>query len=202
MIILRKLLSAAVFCGLFVGVNSATAVAAIPAPTFAASGASVASGGTGIAEFSVSFAPAYSLADLTLNIDYDFSKLSFDRAASTVSVGAAPAVSLGIFESTASLSANNNPAAGQYTLVGTFDTPLTASPLVFKTAFKLINGATSADVRFFGAVTSETGFLPDDFDKTVSISIAAVPEPENWALLLAGLGVIGATVRRRAAVNA
>jgi hypothetical protein len=38
------------------------------------------------------------------------------------------------------------------------------------------------------------------FDTLPDVVItAAIPEPENWALLLAGLGIIGATVRRRAA---
>ena len=35
-----------------------------------------------------------------------------------------------------------------------------------------------------------------------NISVTAVPEPETIAMLLAGLGVIGATVRRRRATNA
>ncbi len=35
-----------------------------------------------------------------------------------------------------------------------------------------------------------------------NISVSAVPEPETIAMLLAGLGVIGATVRRRRATNA
>ncbi|MBL8504650.1 MAG: FxDxF family PEP-CTERM protein, partial [Rhodocyclaceae bacterium] len=32
----------------------------------------------------------------------------------------------------------------------------------------------------------------------VSLSIAAVPEPETWGLLLAGLGLLGVAARRRA----
>ncbi len=35
-----------------------------------------------------------------------------------------------------------------------------------------------------------------------NISVTAVPEPETIAMLLAGLGVVGATVRRRRATNA
>ncbi|MCZ2440541.1 MAG: FxDxF family PEP-CTERM protein, partial [Burkholderiales bacterium] len=31
----------------------------------------------------------------------------------------------------------------------------------------------------------------------VSLSVAAVPEPETWALMLAGLGLLGFAARRR-----
>jgi hypothetical protein len=37
----------------------------------------------------------------------------------------------------------------------------------------------------------------NDLSSSFSNTIAAIPEPENYALLLAGLGVIGAIVRRR-----
>ncbi|MBU6166772.1 MAG: PEP-CTERM sorting domain-containing protein [Alphaproteobacteria bacterium] len=37
---------------------------------------------------------------------------------------------------------------------------------------------------------------------TLSISTAAVPEPASWALLIAGFGLTGATLRRRRALAA
>ncbi|MBL8535600.1 MAG: PEPxxWA-CTERM sorting domain-containing protein, partial [Betaproteobacteria bacterium] len=43
----------------------------------------------------------------------------------------------------------------------------------------------------FGGVASE-------LDLTLSLQVAAVPEPETWALLAAGLGLVTVASRRRA----
>jgi hypothetical protein len=37
-----------------------------------------------------------------------------------------------------------------------------------------------------------------DFAPTANISVAVVPEPETYALMLAGLGAVGVVARRRA----
>jgi len=53
---------------------------------------------------------------------------------------------------------------------------------------------------FVGAPTFITGLHPDRSfgDWTVHVNgIQAVPEPETWAMLLAGLGIVGAVARRR-----
>lgn len=36
----------------------------------------------------------------------------------------------------------------------------------------------------------------------LTVTYAAVPEPENWALMIAGFGLIGLSVRRRQSINA
>ncbi len=36
----------------------------------------------------------------------------------------------------------------------------------------------------------------------VSLNVAAVPEPASWAMLIAGFGLVGATLRRRATARA
>ncbi|MBI1394841.1 MAG: PEP-CTERM sorting domain-containing protein [Betaproteobacteria bacterium] len=50
----------------------------------------------------------------------------------------------------------------------------------------------------FDGVTFSASYNPNDVTLRVT-NVAAVPEPETWALLLAGIGVVGAVVRRRAA---
>ena len=61
----------------------------------------------------------------------------------------------------------------------------------------------SSSVWIRGTVTDVAAIAGDDFDHTVNVNIVAapVPEPESWAMLLAGLGIIGATVRRRRATR-
>ena len=41
------------------------------------------------------------------------------------------------------------------------------------------------------------GGLPSSDHKAVWVDVQVVPEPEQYALLLAGLGLIGAAARRR-----
>ena len=48
-------------------------------------------------------------------------------------------------------------------------------------------------------VLKTTALLPDNVQLT---AVAAVPEPETYAMLLAGLGMIGAAVKRRKAKQA
>lgn len=62
-------------------------------------------------------------------------------------------------------------------------------------------GLTSVNFSSFGGTPagysgSGTHFAMDN----LTINVAAVPEPETYALLLAGLGIIGAAARRRKAV--
>lgn len=58
----------------------------------------------------------------------------------------------------------------------------------------LLAGGGNYTLRF--AVASNTGSLVMGVDD-VSLQVAAVPEPESWAMLLAGLGLLGAAARRR-----
>jgi hypothetical protein len=52
--------------------------------------------------------------------------------------------------------------------------------------------------------TSIVSFVPDQYEAAAigNISVAAVPEPETYAMLLAGLGLMGGIARRRKAMQA
>lgn len=51
----------------------------------------------------------------------------------------------------------------------------------------------------FSVLFSHAGITLDSVNLTVDYSVTAVPEPETYAMLLAGLGVMGAVARRRKA---
>jgi len=42
-----------------------------------------------------------------------------------------------------------------------------------------------------------TTFQPRNFAGSINYSVGAVPEPQSWALLIAGFGLVGAAMRRR-----
>ncbi|WON72498.1 PEP-CTERM sorting domain-containing protein [Nitrosospira sp. Is2] len=56
----------------------------------------------------------------------------------------------------------------------------------------------------FGIVASDagTGSLSVGFNASAHGAVVAVPEPESYAMLLAGLGLMGAVVQRRKKMGA
>lgn len=60
--------------------------------------------------------------------------------------------------------------------------------------FTIPSGGSTISFYIFDAVTS-------DNEGGISLSIAAVPEPASWAMLIAGFGLVGAAARRRRAVS-
>ena len=55
----------------------------------------------------------------------------------------------------------------------------------------------------FDASGADDGLAIDDFAITATVAApAVVPEPASWALMIAGFGLVGATLRRRGVVRA
>jgi PEP-CTERM motif len=84
--------------------------------------------------------------------------------------------------------------------VGTLGSSLISSASAQAVAISWIADETSpVDLFFSGGVSDGfAGFTIDDITLTQEV-ISAVPEPGEWAMMLAGLGVVGAIARRRKA---
>ena len=114
----------------------------------------------------------------------------------------------GLYSLTFQFSGNQldgNPAATDIRPVSSFDvtfngvtstvTPLSNSSTVFQTFTSTYQVLTGGPVTL--AFSQNAG--GDEFRGSIidSISIAAVPEPATWALMLLGFGVVGSAIRRR-----
>lgn len=203
---LVKRIGATLALGMFMGAGSAAASVAVPGVV--ATGATGGPGGTAITEATLTLAPGFVMENLTFIVDWNNPRLSFNRASafSTVSIDGETPIALATFDSTGGLSGVVDPITisnpiGIYTLSGVLDVPRPVSTIVFRTVFDIAASPTTAGLGTVNyLITPGDGVgIPEDYSGSVSINISAVPEPENWALLLAGLGIIGATVRRRAA---
>ena len=96
----------------------------------------------------------------------------------------------------------------------TFDRPFTVfskGPGFWGSGDFLVNGTSTGFLglgevhgvlKFAGTVTSLS--FTDTFDNWhgFTIGVGAVPEPQSWAMLIAGFGLVGATMRRRRMVAA
>jgi PEP-CTERM motif len=83
---------------------------------------------------------------------------------------------------------------------GTYTVAFTTSDLSGQTVL-LGNAPNRLGVEYYGGAPNWNRF--DGLDLGVRImSVSAVPEPGAWAMLLAGLGAVGFTARRRQAASA
>lgn len=62
----------------------------------------------------------------------------------------------------------------------------------------LITHIDSYDIASLGVYMETTGDVPVVFDWTLTITrLDAVPEPDTWALMIGGFGIVGSALRRR-----
>ncbi len=83
--------------------------------------------------------------------------------------------------------------------------PLTPEDGYFKTAAQSLAHAAGYSFQFTLADAADVRFFIYDTPVTdnrggVSLSVAAVPEPAAWALMIAGFGLVGLSARRRRAL--
>lgn len=165
--------------------------------------------------FTFTFDSDFDLAAFDVTIQFVPTLLSFNAAASTLSIGSDSApistvlngLKAASFDgsdfdfnfSTSSGSFGTADTSGAFRFVGGYllDSYLipAGSSVTLTGVFNLTGLAAgeSTNVRVFGNAL-DTSFQNPTFD--VSASVAAVPEPETWMLLLGGLGLIASRVRR------
>lgn len=167
--------------------------------------------------FVFNFNTDFDLAGFEVTVEYDPSKLSFSAASSTLTAGGSTfrlAEALALMEAASMVpgpgpdflyspgQADFGPAitTGSFTFGGTYLSQSylipAGSSVVMMGVFNLQPGFDAGDtqVRVFGDVL-DASFNGQNFD--VTATVAAVPEPETWLMLLGGLGLIAARVRRR-----
>lgn len=167
--------------------------------------------------FVFNFSKDFDIAGFEVTFEYDSAKLSFNAAASTLTVeGSALTLptTLALMQA-ASVVPDSDPDfiyspgpgffgsaidTGLFTFTGTYVSQsylISAGDSVTMTGvFNLRPGFVSGDtpVRVFGQAI-DPGLNGESFNVTATVT--AVPEPETWLMLLGGLGLLAARVRRR-----
>lgn len=124
-----------------------------------------------------------SLGNITFT---DLAGSSSAAAQATVSVDGGPGVALGLTPLTKTFTSGND--AGYFSVAA-------STPLAGVTSFQVYNASLVLSVTA-GSFTSIVG-QPQNKLK-LEFTAAPVPEPETYALMLAGLGLVGWLARRRA----
>lgn len=86
------------------------------------------------------------------------------------------------------------------TLLGTFSTA-SGQDFTARSLTAQVTGGNSYYLIFHGLSQADNTVFLDDVSASVTAS-GAVPEPATWAMLIAGFGLVGASLRRRKTVDA
>jgi hypothetical protein len=213
-----KLASAALVAGALSFAGGVAHAAAAPDVVVAgATNGSAAPGGTAFTSFTLAFGGTYEFIGIAMTMDYDPARLTFDPLLSSVSI-LGSVVSLPVF--LAQLAATESLPMSDFDVYGGEDPPghlyfgagytvsgstsLTGD-IVVTTAFKLapsfaVGSHSVVDIKQLDIADLNTGIVSlASAEIPVSMTVSAVPEPESWLMLLAGLGLLGGVARRRVA---
>lgn len=83
-------------------------------------------------------------------------------------------------------------------LAGNFGAAFTGLPVGYNGLTSLAPTSVSFALGFPVTVGGASGTFTGASNVTFSASVAAIPEPATWALMIAGFGMVGAAMRRRA----
>jgi hypothetical protein len=174
-------------------------------------------GGTAFTSFTIGFAGTYEFISLDMTMSYDPARLTFNPLLSSVTVSGSvvplPAflTQLAQMQSTpesdftfygGQSSAGNLFFGAGYTVDGSLS--LTGN-IVVTTAFDLASSftvGTQSLVRIEQLEFTDVNLVFSPLasaELPVTMTVTAVPEPESWLMLLAGMGLLGAVARRRVA---
>jgi hypothetical protein len=183
-------------------------------------GASALRGAPASPTFTVNFGTAsspYDLVALNFDLTYDSAVLTFNPDASTITYNGASTVGINtvlnqLAPDSGSVCAGNSCSSsvpGIFT-VGWFTLGSVAlnAPVTLTAAFIVSPGAaigSSSTVSLTGTSGANVpvstdfpfGVRDDNYLASAAITVTAVPEPEGWLMLLAGLGLIATLGRRR-----
>ncbi|MBL8386422.1 MAG: hypothetical protein JNM90_25280 [Burkholderiales bacterium] len=213
---LHRLLACLAFAG------AAGSVSADVVPVSPVGNGSALAGATATTSFNVGFGTGYELLTLDFSLTYDVPALTFNVGASKLAYNGSEygliagldqlvADSAGDFSYSTSTTPGD-PGKSVYSVVGGYVTGslVLAGPVLLKAAFDILPGApvgAAYSVELAGLSSAVDPNPPlfvrsDSFGAGASVTVAAIPEPGGWMMLLAGLGLVATLGRRRLAARA
>ena len=201
------------------GGAAAAAMAPEPVSYAGASDASGVPGGLPVApSFTITLGGTFAFAGMDVAIQYDATKLAFDAGASSVTVDSVFYTLPTFYELLATLKMDPRynsltwlpmtSGPGNLELQVALSDPLQSVPLtesiVVSPAFTLLSPAfaigsqTAVEVTVLNFYDAAGGaYSLASAEIPITMTITAVPEPETWLMLLAGMGLVGSVIRRR-----
>ena len=150
------------------------------------------------------FTAPYNLIALDFAINYDAAQLAFNSNLSSITYNGNTIVgintALGQLAGDSGLvcagNACSSDSAGQFSVAwNTLGVAQLNTPVVLTAAFQVLPGATSDIIELLGTSARDGQLGLDSFSQGATVS--AVPEPEGWLMMLAGVGLIATLSRRR-----